>query len=651
MYNTKLLAQINVVEKADDSDDLFIEGYANTVNKDRAGDVILRTAWETKSAMTNFLKNPVILAFHDHSNPVGTMVSYEVTELGLKIKAKISKGAGRVYDLIKDGVLRTFSVGFGILDAEYDAVKDIYFIKDVELHEVSVVSVPCNQDSTFSVAKSMEAQDFEQFKNQITPESGESKDIKMTIEELKALAAEIAKSTPAAPAPVVDVTAAAEAAAAKIEATRIATAAATKAASDAVIAAKAEAKALAMESAKTLVEELKTELSAKDSAFADMVKANNDQIVALKEEIAQVVTSHKPTMSAIAKGMNGLATSEKELAETADNLMFLSTIKKMDMFDTEFGKNVKAVNASSSIEVSSDGYETTFATNLQRDIQAALVIAPLFKEINMTSGNMTFPINPDRSTATWITGAQLADGSDKARTGAEVTVALTEVTLKTFKLAAKVYLTEETQEDAIISLVPILRQHLVEAHAASIDAGFLIGTGTNQPKGLATQAAGAGGKQVSISLANSTNVLVTAAGILAARSGLGLYGIDLSELIVVISQDAYWDLIQDTEWADVQQVGQANATKLKGEVGNVYGMRVLVSNGFEAAALGKTYAVIVNTSNFVVPRQRGVTVKSDFDVELDRTVFVATQRLNLQAWIEESAGNGKGVVAINYAAA
>lgn len=147
-----------------DTDELIIEGYANTVTKDRAGDVIPKTAWETSSALTNYQKNPVILAYHNHSMPIGSMVDFEVTELGLKIKARISKAAGHIYDLIKEGVLKTFSVGFGILDAEYDHKTDTYFITDVELQEVSVVSVPCNQDSTFSVAKSMEKGEFESFK-------------------------------------------------------------------------------------------------------------------------------------------------------------------------------------------------------------------------------------------------------------------------------------------------------------------------------------------------------------------------------------------------------------------------------------------------------------------------------------------------------
>ena len=143
----------NVVEKeqSDDNSPLTIKGYANTVSKDRAGDVIVKEAWE-KGAMDDYLKNPIVLAFHDYSRPVGTTVSHSVTDKGLEIVAEISKAAGEVYNLIKDGVLKTFSVGFSIKDADYDREEDTFFIKDLSLYEISVVSVPANQNSTFSLA-------------------------------------------------------------------------------------------------------------------------------------------------------------------------------------------------------------------------------------------------------------------------------------------------------------------------------------------------------------------------------------------------------------------------------------------------------------------------------------------------------------------
>lgn len=644
LYDAELVTSIKNLTM-DEDESLFIEGYANTISKDRAGDIIPKETWEKTTALENYKKNPIILAFHDHSLPIGKTVEVQVTEFGLYIKAKISKAADKIYSLIKDGVLSTFSVGFRIKDARYDQTSDTFFITDVELTEVSVVSVPCNQDSIFSISKSMKSAEFADFKdNFIQPQSADKEKPKMTDNvkdfDVDAFKREMAQAAAKA---AVDAQNAAEAARQKAlqdEAER-------KAAAQ---AADAKVKTVATDAAKALVDELRTALKAKDDAFAESVKAHQEQIVAMKDEIASLVASRtSPITQAVRAG--NLSAAKGEELEEVNRVVMLGMIKKVDMFETNYGKKhfnaMKAVNVSSSIQVSSESYETTFSNNLMRDIQGRLVVANLFREIPMSSKQLTIPINPNRKNASWVdAGDYGTDGSS----GNEIQVALTERTLKTFKLAAKTYLTEETDEDAILAVLPILRDHLVEAHANEIDRAFLLGTGTGQPKGLVTQALaiGAGATKVSTATATGT-VKVTAKELLQTRRLLGLYGIKLSEISLVISQEAYWDLLEDPEWADVQQVNTA-AVKLQGEVGNIYGMPVIVSDQFEARAASKPFAVLVNRSNFVVPRQRGATVRTDFDVEKDRRVFVATQRLNLEPLIEQSAGNGKGVAIAVYAA-
>lgn len=162
MQNVNLNAQIKsvVVKDASDNAPLIIRGFANTVSKDRAGDVIPASAWTTSDALKNFMKNPIMLFGHDHSRPIGKAIGLEPTEMGLQVEAEISSADPQIYQLIKDGVLKTFSVGFRIKDADYDDATNTFYITDLELFEISVVSVPCNQDSTFSVAKGMNGEDY-----------------------------------------------------------------------------------------------------------------------------------------------------------------------------------------------------------------------------------------------------------------------------------------------------------------------------------------------------------------------------------------------------------------------------------------------------------------------------------------------------------
>lgn len=632
----ELFASIKEMREEESTGDLIIEGFANTTSKDRVGDVIPSSTWEKPGALKNYLKNPIILAYHDHTKPIGSMVEHAIEPMGLRIKARISKGAGDTYTLIKDGVLKTFSVGMMVKDANYDSDTDTFYITDVELTEVSVVSVPCNQDSVFNLSKGLKDS---LKKKHFSKEEGNTN---MNEQEMQALIEKLMAANPAVTTADINAAVAKAIADAKeAEKAEIAQKAKEEAAR---IAAEQAVKSSAREEAQALVKELKDSMADSEKSFQEKVAAQEELIKNLKDEIAQVVSGRDTVAAAVSKGIVG-SDKDATVAKQADELIMLSAVKNIKIEQTKHFESVKAVNASSSIQVSSDAYETIFSTNLIRDIQAALVVAPLFSEMMLDAAQITIPINPNRQNANWVAAAAMADGSDPARTGGEITVALTERTLKTYKLAAKSYLTEETEEDTIISLVPILRQHLVEAHAAEMDRAFLVGTGVGMPEGLVTKATSAGAVLTGAAKADGS-VRVTALELASARRLLDLYGINTSELVFVISQDAYWDLILDPEWADVQQVTAANATKLNGEVGNVYGIRVLVSNHFDAKAVSTAYGVLVNAKNFVVPRQRGVTLRSDFDVELDRRVFVATQRVNLEDLIV-----GKGVAALTYAAA
>jgi HK97 family phage prohead protease/HK97 family phage major capsid protein len=143
-----------------------IAGYANTSDKDRSGDIVLPDAWA--KGIENFRRNPILLYQHDHGKPIGKVNSVTVDKKGIFVEANVSEAAERqhgVKTLISDGVLKSFSVGFRVKDADYDKRSDTFLIKEVELLEISVVSVPANQNSLFSVRKSFESEDaYAEFK-------------------------------------------------------------------------------------------------------------------------------------------------------------------------------------------------------------------------------------------------------------------------------------------------------------------------------------------------------------------------------------------------------------------------------------------------------------------------------------------------------
>lgn len=192
---------------------LRIAGYANTTDKDRAGDVITAAAWS--KGIENYRKNPVLLYQHDHGKPIGRVEKVSVDKKGIFVEAYVSDAAENLHGvqtLIKDGALKSFSVGFMIKDGKYDRGSDTTLITDVELHEISVVSVPCNQESLFSVRKSFESNtEYEEFKKELMAseeieEVEEKIEIKMedVKEELVEEEDEVIESDPYKPIPFVN---------------------------------------------------------------------------------------------------------------------------------------------------------------------------------------------------------------------------------------------------------------------------------------------------------------------------------------------------------------------------------------------------------------------------------------------------------------
>ena len=165
---------------------LKIAGYANTTAKDRSGDVITAHAWA--KGVENFRRNPVLLYQHKHDCPIGKVNSIKVDKKGIFVEASVSEAAEKtqgVQTLIKDGALKSFSVGFRVKDGNYDREDDTMTITDVELLEVSVVSVPCNQDSLFSLAKSFDSDDERKnFLNQFTDKEETKAHIKAGITDM-----------------------------------------------------------------------------------------------------------------------------------------------------------------------------------------------------------------------------------------------------------------------------------------------------------------------------------------------------------------------------------------------------------------------------------------------------------------------------------
>lgn len=219
-------------------------------------------------------------------------------------------------------------------------------------------------------------------------------------------------------------------------------------------------------------------------------------------------------------------------------------------------------------------------------------------------------------------------------------------------MVSKAYLGNETEEDAILPILPLVREAMIRQHARGIENLFLLGGHADgQYSGLTTGAQGllkyasTNSRDINTGTAGTLPAL-TADKLLSLRKGMGKYGLRANDIVYVVSERGYFELLEDPEFQDYNLVNSL-ATKITGEVGKVFGSPVVVNDEFPAPAAGKYYAMALNKRNFVVPRLRGLTIESDYDVENQRRVMVTTQRLGFK----EIIPNAKSVFALKYPAA
>jgi hypothetical protein len=387
--------------------------------------------------------------------------------------------------------------------------------------------------------------------------------------------------------------------------------------------------------AEALVSDLEKRIDTQYSNVEEVVESLRAELQEKSEEIQQIRES-KRIFGERQKG-TGLDSYSKDLEDIW--LLGKATGKGLN---TKFAKNMmEKVNAMSGIDVSSADFEQTVSTNIERDIQNELVLAPLFREIAMTSATQILPILPDAGYAEF-TGNQAASGSaphgnldprgDAYDPANGAGIVMTERTLSTKKLISQSYLGNETEEDAIMPILPLIRESMIRSHARGIenailagdDADGVYGTSGATFEGLLHLARNDSDlTQTSTAFASDA---LTALQLLAARKNMGKYGLKAEDVVYVVSQRGYFELLEDAEFQDVNLVGD-QATKLSGEIGTVFGSKVIVCDEFAAPATSKFHAVAVYARNYVMPRLRGMTVESDYEVAAQRRVLVASQRI------------------------
>ena len=612
-----------------------IRGMASTTDFDRAGDSISADAW-TKGGLNNFEKNPIILFNHNYDRPIGRATSVKATENGLELTAKISRAAKDVVDLVKDGVLGAFSVGFRVKDADYVEETDGIRIKDAELFEVSVVSVPCNQAATFSLAKSFDSvKEYEDFKKTFTNSDGAQvqKEIHMSEEttqpvDLEAFAKKVAEETAA----------------------KIAMKQAEQKAADEAVQKEAEIKA-SQEAENQIQQEKEVKQAIESGVESGATRLAEDMQkefeAAKQEEISELVNKYESQVKEKAEELEAMRNrkyefstkSNEDFGKEALEAKVLGAITRKG-WDTKQGKTViekAGVDFGTRTPADTDGNLDIAVTQaFETEVALETKLLPLFREIAVSSGATVMPFAADVNAATFGNAFSVDEADQRIDNGStNGQYDITNNVLNTERLAAGTYIDNDVDETSLVSFLPMITSALARSHAIATDKAILYGT-----SGVTAGIAGGNGSDKGTGLRAGTSATTAqldgspafAASMLeVGRAAMGKYAVNPADIVYVVTIDAYYDLLaEDGDFRTIDKAGSDIAANINGQMGTVFGSPVIVSAELAPADAG-TVACVINTGRFVIGRLRGVSIETDYEVGKQRNVLVASQALGFKA--------------------
>lgn len=616
-----------------EEEELIISGLASTNDEDRSGDIIASDAWKKEDALANYLKNPIVLAFHDPSQPIGKTISHETVENGLSITAKISKSAGRIIQLIKEGILSAFSVGFMIKEADFDPKSGIFMIKELELFEVSVVSIPANQNALFSIEKNFSnPEEYIEFRNQFI--KSDSKETLM-VDKTKEKAED-----------QFDVAALAKQITSLVKGDLEAEEKAKKEAEEQRKAQVAEIEATAKTAADRMIKDLRKEMEEKDKLLSEALSGIRDAVVQQSEsgELEKAFAAEKENKMKYTDNVSSKEAFSSIPQSVKDGMLYASKVYGCDITETKtFKEYVKKSNMEHWDAGVVGEWEDEYSTRVHDELRQQLVVEPLFPTVPMNTPTLNMPINPEAGDATWVhsnayrssrnPADETGDGTNTS-TGAAQNHQLDEQVLIAYKLATREYIGYEEEEDSIVALAPIISDAVVRRMARASDQALLRGTGVLTTASfdpiLGLEGRGAGTTDVTVAGGVGWESNFTDADILTMRRNLNLYGLDSSQLTLIASHDLYYALIGLADFKTVNTYGP-KATVHTGEVGSLFGVKVLVSQAFDNAAItagtvGTTLGIMVRSSNFVKGELRGIMTEADRDIINQKRVIVSSRR-------------------------
>ncbi len=312
----------------------------------------------------------------------------------------------------------------------------------------------------------------------------------------------------------------------------------------------------------------------------------------------------------------------------------------------DWQNNLKAAMDSTTAGSGDELVATAEASALWTDVNLETLIAPLFSRVDMPTNPFEIPLQ--LGGVNWYPGSE-----NTAITGSAPATA--RQTLTAHELVAEVPWSLTLDEDAVIAMAEEVRSSLVRNAVEVID-DVLLNADTTATNNInadgATIDAGAAGKAQwlvgfdgllhlplvdNAAQANNHNAGVSDHMFNEVRGKLGKYGVRPSELAYIMDVNTYIKSLTVENFRTLDKLGP-NATLLRGQLGAVEGIPVIVSEQMAAAdsdgkvtdggnANTKGRLLITNRTQWRLGYRRELLIETTRDIQKRQNIMVVSMRL------------------------
>lgn len=278
----------------------------------------------------------------------------------------------------------------------------------------------------------------------------------------------------------------------------------------------------------------------------------------------------------------------KDLHEFNDDLYMLCTLTKQapqfldafSSFEKRWSELAKALNTQTTGS-GLDWIPTGFSTTMIDMIEIKSVVASLFKTIVMPTNPYTYPIKISHGTA--YKGVEpTSDSPSMYKTS---NIGTDNLTFTAVKLIANYDLSEEMTEDAVVPILPVLKEDMAEAQARGEDQAIINGdtSTTHLDTGYTVDNDDArrcwnGLRDMTIStLKQDGSTWSTSAGLSlfrALREDMKIYGLKSNDLAILANTNMIGKFKNVAEVTTVEKIGSV-ATIIDGEIKKFDGVQIV----------------------------------------------------------------------------